>query len=396
MDHRPDPDTAARPRLHALDNLRALMMWLGIVLHVAVIHMVQYPPLPWRDEQRTPLADLAVGFIHAFRMPVFFILGGYFVALLLQSRGPRKMAWHRVRRLGLPFLMFWPPLFVACVMFALLFVHRMARGTWGLDLSLMPRAPNVPQGPSTMHLWFLWLLLWLSLATAALASVRSAWLDKMLARAGAGLQLLGTVWWGFALLTLPLVLAGWNYPRGIVAPYGSFLPPWTEWLHNGLFFVFGLALYHQQWELLARWQRRWGGYAAAGLLFFLASGVLIEQQAHAGWIAFAYNACTWLFSFAVIGLGTRFLAHRSRWLGYLADSSYWVYLVHMPLTILFGAWLYGTPWPALAKIAFNIGATTLVCLATYQLFVRSTWVGALLNGRRHPAPAERKLVHVAS
>jgi len=42
-----------------------------------------------------------------------------------------------------------------------MFLHRMAHGTWGMDRSLLPRGPNVPQGPPTMHLWFLWMLLWL-------------------------------------------------------------------------------------------------------------------------------------------------------------------------------------------------------------------------------------------
>src|SRR4051794_3556469 len=94
-------EPAVPPRLHALDNLRALMMWLGIVLHVAVIHMVANAPLPWRDEARTRFADTLTGFIHAFRMPVFFILAGFFVALLLQSRGPAGLVKHRLRRLGL-------------------------------------------------------------------------------------------------------------------------------------------------------------------------------------------------------------------------------------------------------------------------------------------------------
>jgi glucan biosynthesis protein C len=324
---------------------------------------------------------------------VFFILAGFFVAMLLQSRGAEGLAAHRLRRLGLPFLVFWPPLFTACVVFALMYVHRMQRGTWGVDLSIMPRAPNVPEGPSTMHLWFLWMLLWLSLATAALSRLRSVPWE----RAGAVLQRLTAAPWGIVVLTLPLVAAGWNYPNGVVAPYGSFLPPWTEWLHNGLFYVVGLALYHQQWELFAVFRRRWVPHAFAGVLAFLATGALMEARAHAGWIAFAYNLCTWLWSFAILGAGVRFFQQRTRALAYLADSSYWVYLVHMPLTILFGAWLFGQPLPALAKIALNVAATTAVCLVTYQLFVRSTWLGVLLNGKRHDAAAgSRTLSHVSS
>ena len=59
------------------------MVWFGIVLHVAVIHMAGPSVLPWRDNKTTPAADLLVAFMHAFRMPVFFILAGFFVALLI-------------------------------------------------------------------------------------------------------------------------------------------------------------------------------------------------------------------------------------------------------------------------------------------------------------------------
>ena len=95
------PDQPAT-RLHALDNLRALMMWLGIVIHVAVIHMTRDNPLPWQDGARTKVADLLVAFIHAFRMPVFFILAGFFVALLLRSRGPACCRLGRTMRRRFP------------------------------------------------------------------------------------------------------------------------------------------------------------------------------------------------------------------------------------------------------------------------------------------------------
>ena len=104
--------SAPTRRLHALDNLRAAMMWLGIVLHVSVLYMSRPSPLPWHDDQSSPLADLLVAVIHAFRMPLFFILAGFFVAALVQRpcmaepasgmgarfiRPTSSKPWHRCR-----------------------------------------------------------------------------------------------------------------------------------------------------------------------------------------------------------------------------------------------------------------------------------------------------------
>ncbi|HSV51227.1 MAG TPA: acyltransferase family protein [Burkholderiaceae bacterium] len=392
-------DTADRnnttERLHALDNLRAAMMWLGIVIHVAVIHMVAPSPLPWHDDRSTPVADLLTAFIHAFRMPVFFILAGFFVALLVQKGGLRGMLKNRLHRLALPFALFWPVLFACVAVLALLFVNRMATGTWGLDRTLMPTGPHIPQGPGTMHLWFLWMLLWFSVLTAPACWLadRVPAIPRMIASA---FGRLAGAWWGFLLLSIPLAWVGSFYANGVVAPTGSFVPPLAEWLHNGLFYVFGFYLHRNQQALFALYTRRWPWYAAAGLVFFMATGVLVEMLARSGtekphlawWIALVYNCASWLWSFALIGLFLRYLQRPHAWLGYLCDSSYWVYLAHFPLTIAFGALLYGLPLPALAKIAINVLATTAVCLASYHLFVRFTAISVLLNGRRH---ARKKL-----
>jgi glucans biosynthesis protein C len=57
--------------------------------------------------------------------------------------------------------------------------------------------------------------------------------------------------------------------------------------------------------------------------------------------------------------------------------------------------LYGLALPAGIKMAINISATTLVCLACYQLLVRFTWVNVLLNGKRHSRSAPRPFSPVA-
>ncbi len=262
------PTAAAGARLHALDNLRAILMWLGIVLHVTAIYGFEQTPIIWRDEQRTILADLLTTSIHAFRMPAFFILAGFFAMLLAQSRGPGGLLRHRLARLALPFALFWPFLWVASGLAALAFLNRMVLGQWGLDETVISNLP-VPHGPNTVHMWFLWMLLWFCVATSVLLRLPRAWFTPV----ASVLAWLARQPWGFAVLALPLLAAGASYPRGFLVSSGAFLPPWNEWLHNGLFFVFGLMLHGRKTDLFVQFQRRWGFYAAAGLVFYAGTGV---------------------------------------------------------------------------------------------------------------------------
>ncbi len=392
------PPLPAGLRLHALDNLRAILMWLGIVLHVACIYTTLPSPLVWHDEQRSLVADLLMTSIHAFRMPAFFILAGFFAALLAQSRGPGGLLRHRLARLALPFALFWPVIWVATSMAALAFLNRMAFGHWGLNLAAITPDLPAPRGPNTLHLWFLWLLLWFCVATALLMRLLhttfAAPFAAFFSAAAALLSALARRPWGFAVLALPLLAAGASYPQGHLVPSGRFLPPWNEWLHNGLFFAFGLMLHSRQAVFFARFQRRWAAYALAGLLCYLGAGALARRHGPELLGAYSYLCAGWLWSFASIGAALRFLASRRPLLGYLSDSSYWVYLVHFPLTILFGALLFQLPLPALVKMGINVAATTAVCLLSYQALVRGTAVGRLLNGKGQ-APAAQPSTRTA-
>ena len=386
-------------RLHALDNLRAVMMWLGIVLHVGIIYTF-YPlplPLPWHDQKTSLWADWLVALIHSFRMPVFFILAGFFVVLLVHARGVRGMLVNRLKRLGLPFVLLWPVIFVAMVWTVMLFAYRAAHGTWVLDPSqldpslLTPRANRHPLD-DTMHLWFLWMLMWFSVLVAVLTPLARAVPQRLRGLLSRCFDQLAGSAWGFLPLTIPLALIGAMYKDGIVPASGYFLAPVTEWLHNGIFFVFGLALYAHRKRLFAIYQQRWKHNAVAGLVVLTVMLTVTDlQRQHlltvpnsAFWHAFLFNASTWLLSFAWIGAFLRYVGRPHPVLDYLAQSSYWVYIIHMPVTVGLGACLYSLDWPALVKMPLNIAGTTVFSLLTYHLLVRSTALGELLNGRRYP------------
>ena len=395
----------AHPRLHALDNLRALMMWLGIVLHVAINHLTVDSPLPWRDPKTSPVADMLLLFIHSFRMPVFFVLAGFFVALLVERRGAGGMLKNRGLRLALPFAVFWPPLFALTTVLAMVYIHLTVRGVPGIDTALTPARQPGGSPFNTMHLWFLYQLFWFSVLAWAGVRLQRFVPARLRDAVARGFALLAERRWGFAVLALPLALAGSFYPSGIATESGSFLPPLGEWVQSGLFFVFGWYLHRGQEHLLGLFAARCKGHALAGLPFFVATVALLGGLHGAGphrlphpefWIAFAYNATSWLWSLALIGGFVRYVSRQNAVLRYLSESSYWVYLVHMLGTIGFGILLFNAPFGALAKMGLNIAATSLVALASYQLLVRYTPIGTLLNGRRLTRAQRRSLASAGS
>jgi uncharacterized protein (DUF433 family) len=70
------------------------MMLLGLVLHSAVSFCTLPLGRAWayKDASTHVLFDVLVLFIHVFRMPLFFLMAGFFAAFLYYRRGP----WARV------------------------------------------------------------------------------------------------------------------------------------------------------------------------------------------------------------------------------------------------------------------------------------------------------------
>ena len=101
---RSDPERQRAPqRIHALDAWRATLLLLGVVLH-SVSELLSEMPEGTLKVVYLRLND----FIHTFRMPAFFVLSGFFSAMLLETRGAKAFLWNRCQRIVLPFLVFVP------------------------------------------------------------------------------------------------------------------------------------------------------------------------------------------------------------------------------------------------------------------------------------------------
>jgi hypothetical protein len=96
-------------RYHDFDALRAFAMLLGIVLH-ALMSFIELPPGMWPAQdvrQNTLLYGVGVHALHGFRLPLFFLMSGFFTSMLWRKRGLRKLLAHRAKRILLPLIVGW-------------------------------------------------------------------------------------------------------------------------------------------------------------------------------------------------------------------------------------------------------------------------------------------------
>ena len=67
---------------------------------------------------------------------------------------------------------------------------------------------------------------------------------------------------------------------------------------------------------------------------------------------------------------------------YLSDASYWIYLAHLPLVVV-AHWVF-VDWPISYHLKYILTCVSVtgILLIAYQLFIRYTFIGNVLNGPR--------------
>jgi peptidoglycan/LPS O-acetylase OafA/YrhL len=383
---------AENARFHGLDFLRGAMMLLGIVLHVALSFVASPADGVWplRDTHPTGLAGLVVLAIHAFRMPAFFVLSGFFGALVVSRKGMGAWVGDRARRILFPMVIAWIALFPLIKLAFTYAIGRVAEagGDGEISAALIGATMQNPwRDPSPAHLWFLLYLLWFCAAAAcAWAALRVV---PRAARETFGAACASAVvrWcsgWRSVLAVLALALAAalpmLAMPSPGIATPRSFAPDPAILLCYGVFFFGGwvLALDPRAIDALKRgaWWRVAAGSAAlvVAVVLSIAWYVAVSQgraPAEGGVRALlvATQAVTalaaWLLALGGAGAAERVFTASSRVVRFVVDSSYWVYLVHLPIAI-FVVGVFA-PWNAagVVKMCVAIAVTAGLSLASY-------------------------------
>lgn len=380
--------TISSQRFHSLDALRASMMLLGLVLHSAVNYM-QTPMRMWsiKDMYTHHFFDILFFFIHLFRMPVFFVSAGFFIALLYHKRGIKGMFVNRFFRVGLPFLLSYftiLPLFKMSLAFTL---KGGGQEGWAEAMALLSSFAafnNMHLG----HLWFLYYLLFLYPATlVAMPLLKFFWkmFQPSIKQAIAGFF---TSWKALLLFSLLTLLTLLPMTEAALDTHTFIIPSPHILLAYGVFFGYGWGLYLQR-QKLAWFTSRWKIFSIAALILstlylIVFLGKPVADATYAALLGKSLAAVSiWLIIFASIGLFERYFCKPSPMVRYLSDASYWMYLVHLPVSLGMVGVLAKWHLPAFLKFSVVLGVTIVCTLLTYHYLVRSTFIGVFLNGRKY-------------
>ena len=238
------------------------------------------------------------------------------------------------------------------------------------------------------HLWFLWFLCWLVAGFAVCVGVgRAAGIPGM-----PGWLTLSSVnlLWLVPLTMIPQSFMG--HDRQAFGPDTSIglIPMPAVLAYYAIFFTFG-ALYSDARDDAGTLGRRWPITLPLAAFVLLPIGLATgHQSAGPGrWTSvFAQATFAWLVSFGMMGMFRRFLSAESKVMRYLSDSSYWLYLAHVPLVIWLQYMVRHYNVSPFLKFPIVCVVAGIVLLASYQWLVRYTPIGTLLNGKRTRRPPE--------
>ena len=392
-------------------------MLLGIALHATLPYFSRLAGFEFvwpADDDQSVFLFLVFDFIHTWRMPTFFLLAGFFAHLVLDRRATSVFVADRLKRIGLPLVLFGA---VMAIIIPPIWVYG-----WYGDLSLeifqdvlRDRQDLDSSGDLVAHLWFLYYLLLMYAALLAFRWLGGLWRMRAIIPP-VGRFRLGKRFGNAVYARLPVLLIVGAVLLILLRAGDEAKPIWPlnmpDVLYGALFFFYGYGLYARR-GLIDKLRERdtlavvW---IVAAVVFFVHLALLgaIDETTKSGGAAASlealdlaesifHGASTVLFTLGFVGLFERVLRSPRGWVRWLADSSYWIYIMHLPVVTFLTfylahldrqgwlKYLTGFSWPPELKFLVACLATGALGIVTYRYLVRYTALGTLLNGKRTKA-----------
>lgn len=388
-------------RIHGFDALRAFALLLGILIHAAMPFLspaVQIWPVVESD--RSVLYTAFVIGVHAFRLQTFFLLAGFFAALLIHKRGVKSFLKNRLQRIVIPFvgcIVLIVPLLQMMMLAG--YTDRAEAGFIQIDsLTVDKRAYHSTiseffltgkfiRDLNFFHFWFLYylIIIYVAFVVAYFAMSKS----KIAARTKSRLSIfLRSRFAAFGLAAVSMLTLFPMHLWQVDTPYTVVPDPWIL-IYYSIFFLFGVWLYQSSETVEQLKRTTWWNLGAAAILFplvvyFQSLGPNPELRPYDKSLElpaeYFYCLYSWCMVFGLLGGFARWLEKPNRFVRQVSDGAYWQYIMHLPLIFGLQLILIRIELPGLIEVAIQVIYVFFVLHFSYLLFVRNTWLGRVLNG----------------
>ena len=382
-----------KERIYAFDTLRTIMVLLGIMLHAAAIYCAKdnsQPDSLTDTLNHSQFFDLLVDLIHTFRMPVFFVISGFFTAMLAVENGYKKMIHNRLNRLVYPFIAGVLIMIPISIYFINLYQNSIQHPTspFNITFNYLPNVFNL-SNLNTYHLWFLYYLICFCFLFYFLSNYVGKWFPNFRSKLNSYFNYI------FHLKGLPLIfMLKTIFFLGIMgtirltteSKFSISIPVFLTYL---TFFTFGWFLYKNRHRMDTFTYYPFlliGG----GLLLFTMRWLLLtlypdyETNRLFYILLLSYGVSIWLFIYGFLGVFFKYFNAYSSIAKYISDGSYWIYLIHFPILIFIQIELLPFPISPFLKFFIGLSVTVFLTILSYNYCVRNTFIGAFLNGKKYP------------
>jgi glucan biosynthesis protein C len=359
-------------RLLYIDNIRWLMIVLVIVVHSNVIYgpvgqFFGYEDRANSGDMSDILFTLISVLIQAFFMGLLFLIAGYFVPKSLERKGDRRFILDRMKRLGIPSLIFI--IFLApAITYPLHFDDTMSFADYALKY--YPNPVNWDTGP----MWFAVALLLFSIVWAFLPST---WtferfkgpLTRIRVAILISLVVLGTF---LVRIVYPIGTDVWNMQLCFFTQYVAM-------------FVAGILAFKNGWfASLDHKEGRFWGWVAIGSIFAILFPIMIlggslegNTDPYSGglnWQAAGLALFEQVFGISIsLWMLVRFKERhntQTRLTKKISDNAFAVYVFHPPVVIAIAVLLAGYDFPNILKLPILATSATILTFLLAEFVLR--------------------------
>ena len=346
-------------------------MMMGLFIHAPILF---YSPLLAKEfqiENITPAEDwvyLLMVFISNWRMPLFFLLSGFFAVLVIEKKGCSYFIKDRIIRIG-----------ITCLLFSAF--YDMLDGRFDF---------------TTGHLWFLYELMIFVLCFSLLYETK-VFKDIVCRKISPKIFFIIFLW---LIATVPLahILNNSLHPSALEPPETYFSLKPGNLVYYFSYFLLGVLLYSNQ-QIFSKLSENktitilgilsvlayFAQFYAGSLLFSGVEDIRDTRYTQFDPIlilfyAFTKGTNTILWCLFFIGLASKFIQSGSAILRWFVELSYPMYILHLIPLMIISAVLYSAGLSQIGNFLLTIIIGFIVCVFLYYIFIKFTPLNWFING----------------